>query len=129
MEGSPKNYAGSLKKAAKIIRKQSSVTCIERLVGDHCHSGINKAILLANMDRVLAKSDIHIASRYAELVTDHQPPRTDLHHIQREHQRTVARLPAITRHTELLAANPFLAQSLRNRVLTSTRSITFRPKL
>jgi len=81
------------------------------------------------MDRVLAKSDIHIASRYAELVTDHQPPRTDLHHIQREHQRTVARLLAITRHTELLAANPFLAQSLRNRVLTSTRSITFRPKL
>jgi phosphoenolpyruvate carboxylase len=36
--------------------------------------------------------------------------------IQREHQRTVARVLAITRQTELLAGNPLLARSLRNRL-------------
>jgi phosphoenolpyruvate carboxylase len=70
--------------------------------------------LLSNMDMVLAKSDIHIASRYAELVTDTKLRESIFNRIQREHQRTVARLLAITRQTELLGANPLLARSLRN---------------
>jgi phosphoenolpyruvate carboxylase len=72
--------------------------------------------LLSNMDMVLAKSDIHIASRYAELVTDIKLRESIFNRIQQEHRRTVARVLAITRQTELLAANPLLARSLRNRM-------------
>ncbi len=72
--------------------------------------------LLSNLDMVLAKSDLHIASRYAELVTDIELRESIFNRIQREHQRTVARVLAIMRQTELLAANPLLARSLRNRL-------------
>jgi phosphoenolpyruvate carboxylase len=72
--------------------------------------------LLSNMDMVLAKSDIHIASRYAELVADIKLRESIFKRIQGEHQRSVARLLAITRQAELLAANPLLARSLRNRI-------------
>ena len=72
--------------------------------------------LISNMDMVLAKSDMHIASRYAELVTDIKLREAIFNRIQQEHQRTVARVLAITRQTELLSANPLLARSLRNRV-------------
>jgi len=72
--------------------------------------------LLSNMDMVLAKSDIHIASRYAELVGDIELREFIFGRIRTEHQRTVARVLGITRQSELLAANPLLARSLRNRV-------------
>ena len=72
--------------------------------------------LLSNMDMVLAKSDIHIASRYAELVGDMTLRESIFKRIQHEYQRTVARLLKITRQSELLAGNPLLARSLRNRV-------------
>jgi phosphoenolpyruvate carboxylase len=72
--------------------------------------------LLSNMDMVLAKSDLHIASRYAELVGDRQLREFIFGRIRTEHERTVARVLGITRQTELLAANPLLARSLRNRI-------------
>ncbi len=72
--------------------------------------------LLSNMDMVLAKCDLHIASRYAELVSDIKVRDAIFKRIREEHQRTVARLLAITRQTELLAANPLLSRSLRNRL-------------
>jgi phosphoenolpyruvate carboxylase len=72
--------------------------------------------LLSNMDMVLAKSDIHIASRYAELVDDVELRDAIFGRIAAEHASTVAHLLAITRQTELLAANPLLARSFRNRV-------------
>jgi phosphoenolpyruvate carboxylase len=72
--------------------------------------------LLSNMDMVLAKCDLHIASRYAELVSDIRARDAIFKRIQDEHQRTVTRLLAITRQTELLAANPLLSRSLRNRL-------------
>jgi phosphoenolpyruvate carboxylase len=72
--------------------------------------------LLSNMDMVLAKSDIHIASRYAELVGDVELRATIFGRIAAEHTRAVAQLLAITRQTELLAANPLLARSFRNRL-------------
>jgi phosphoenolpyruvate carboxylase len=72
--------------------------------------------LLSNMDMVLAKSDIHIASRYAELVGDAELREFIFGRIRTEHQHTVARVLGITRKAELLAANPLLARSLRNRV-------------
>ncbi|HTS53310.1 MAG TPA: phosphoenolpyruvate carboxylase, partial [Burkholderiales bacterium] len=71
--------------------------------------------LLSNMDMVLAKADIHIASRYAALVTDQQLRDRIFGRIQDEMQRTVNHLLAITGQRALLESNPSLARSLRNR--------------
>ena len=71
--------------------------------------------LLSNMDMLLAKSDISIASRYAELVTDAALRESIFAQIQDEWHRTVRYLLAITGQSELLEANPALSRSLRNR--------------
>ena len=71
--------------------------------------------LLSNMDMLLAKSDISIASRYAELVTDVDLRESIFGRIQEEWHRTVRYLLAITGQSELLEANPALSRSLRNR--------------
>ncbi|MEO8156211.1 MAG: phosphoenolpyruvate carboxylase [Betaproteobacteria bacterium] len=71
--------------------------------------------LLSNMDMLLAKSDISIASRYAELVTDVALRESIFGQIQDEWHRTVRHLLAITGQNELLEANPALSRSLRNR--------------
>jgi len=71
--------------------------------------------LLSNMDMLLAKSDISIASRYAELVTDAALRDGIFARIQDEWHRTVRYLLAITGQSELLEANPALSRSLRNR--------------
>jgi len=64
---------------------------------------------------LLAKSDISIASRYAELVTDVDLRESIFGRIQEEWHRTVRYLLAITGQSELLEANPALSRSLRNR--------------
>jgi phosphoenolpyruvate carboxylase len=71
--------------------------------------------LLSNMDMLLAKSDISIASRYAELVTDVALREDIFALIQEEWHETVKYLLAITGQTELLESNPALSRSLRNR--------------
>ena len=71
--------------------------------------------LLSNMDMLLAKSDINIASRYAELVTDGELRERIFTRIQDEWHRTVRWLLSITRQKELLETNPALSRSLRNR--------------
>jgi phosphoenolpyruvate carboxylase len=67
------------------------------------------------MDMLLAKSDISIASRYAELVTDLELRTSIFGRIQEEWQLTVRHLLTITGQSELLEANPALSRSLRNR--------------
>jgi len=71
--------------------------------------------LLSNMDMLLAKSDISIASRYAELVTDAELRERIFSRILDEWHRTLRWLLAITGQGELLEANPALSRSLRNR--------------
>ncbi len=71
--------------------------------------------LLSNMDMVLAKSDLAIASRYAELVEDAELRERIFGRIREEWQRTRRQLLAITGHDELLGENPLLARSIRNR--------------
>ena len=71
---------------------------------------------ISNMDMVLFKSDIHIASRYAELVGDADLREDVFGRIRREMQRTIEHLLAITEQKELLESNPSLARSFRNRV-------------
>ena len=71
--------------------------------------------VLSNLDMVLAKTDLAIASRYAELVSD-APVRSQIFgRIEAEWQRARRWLAAITEQAELLADNPTLARSIRNR--------------
>lgn len=71
--------------------------------------------LLSNMDMVLAKTDLGIASRYAELVTDVSLREQIFSRIQEEWQRSVKWLFQITGHSELLEDNPTLARSIQIR--------------
>jgi phosphoenolpyruvate carboxylase len=72
--------------------------------------------LLSNMDMVLAKSDIAIASRYAKLVADEVLRESIFGCISAEHARTVAALKQITGQEALLDVNPLMQRSLRNRL-------------
>ncbi|GJL76600.1 MAG TPA: phosphoenolpyruvate carboxylase [Nitrosomonas sp.] len=71
--------------------------------------------LLSNMDMVLAKTDMGIASRYAELVTDIVLRDQIFGRIHEEWKRCKKWLFAITGNTELLQDNPTLARSIHNR--------------
>lgn len=71
--------------------------------------------LLSNMDMVLAKSDMGIASRYAELVTDAELRENIFGRIKDEWERSQKWLFAITGNTELLQDNPTLMRSISNR--------------
>ncbi len=73
------------------------------------------ATLLSNMDMVLSKTDLAIASRYAELVSDLKLRESIFPRIRSEHAATVRQLLAITGTDRLLHANPLLARSIRNR--------------
>ncbi len=71
--------------------------------------------VLSNMDMVLAKSDLAVASRYAELVSDPGLREAVFGRIAAEWQRARRWLAEITGQPELLAENPTLARSIRNR--------------
>ena len=70
--------------------------------------------LLSNMEMVLAKSDLAIAARYAQLVPNRARRDRIFGQIGAEHGRTVAMLRLLTQR-ELLADNPALLASLRER--------------
>jgi phosphoenolpyruvate carboxylase len=72
--------------------------------------------LLSNMDMVLSKSDLAIASRYAGLVEDEALRAAIFGRIKQEWELTVRHLLAISGRDQLLADNPLLARSLRNRL-------------
>ncbi|HKB22959.1 MAG TPA: phosphoenolpyruvate carboxylase [Methyloceanibacter sp.] len=71
--------------------------------------------LLSNMDMVLAKSNIAIASRYAELVEDTELREAIFPRLRAEWQYTIEILLAITGQHALLDQNPLLARSIKNR--------------
>ncbi|WP_303785564.1 phosphoenolpyruvate carboxylase [Azovibrio restrictus] len=71
--------------------------------------------LLSNMDMVLAKTDLAIASRYAELVTDPTLRQQVFGRIQAEWELTRQHLLAIEEQQDFLADNPLLKRSIRNR--------------
>ncbi|MCU6499980.1 phosphoenolpyruvate carboxylase [Rugamonas sp. A1-17] len=73
------------------------------------------ATLLSNMDMVLAKTDLAIASRYAELVQDKELRERIFKRITEEHANTLDILQSITGASERLAGNPLLARSIQNR--------------
>ncbi|MBS0316114.1 MAG: phosphoenolpyruvate carboxylase [Proteobacteria bacterium] len=71
--------------------------------------------LLSNIDMVLAKSDLALASRYADLVADARLRRKVFGAIEAEWQRTVEALALITQERQRLAHNAALARSIRHR--------------
>jgi phosphoenolpyruvate carboxylase len=71
--------------------------------------------VLSNMGMVLAKTDLGLAARYAELVPDEDLRSRVFDQIAAEHDRTSRMLLAVTGDDELLSDNPSLARSIRNR--------------
>jgi phosphoenolpyruvate carboxylase len=71
--------------------------------------------LLSNMDMVLAKSDLALASRYAELVSDTRLRKKIFTAIEAEWHRTADALAQITGEKNRLASNPALDRSIRHR--------------
>jgi phosphoenolpyruvate carboxylase len=71
--------------------------------------------LLSNMDMVIAKSDLALASRYAELVQDVKLRKKILADIEAEWHRTAKALAFITGEKSRLANNPSLARSIQHR--------------
>lgn len=71
--------------------------------------------LLSNMDMVLAKSDMALASLYAELVEDKALRKKVFAAIEAEWQRTVDALSLITGEAERLAGNAALRRSIEHR--------------
>ena len=74
------------------------------------------ATTLANMEMVLAKSDMHIARRYAGLVEDKALADTIFGRIEAEWERTVAALLTISGQNALLDRHLDLAEALRTRL-------------
>ncbi|MGP1681903.1 MAG: phosphoenolpyruvate carboxylase, partial [Giesbergeria sp.] len=71
--------------------------------------------LLSNMDMVLAKSDLALASRYSELVQDARLRKKVFGAIEAEWHRTADVLTRITGDKQRLAHNTALARSIRHR--------------
>ncbi len=74
------------------------------------------ATTLANMEMVLAKSDMLIARRYAGLVEDKALAQTIFGRIEAEWNKTVEALLSISGQTALLDRHPDLAEALRTRL-------------
>jgi phosphoenolpyruvate carboxylase len=72
-------------------------------------------VMLANMDMLLAKTDLGIASRYARLARDQKRATSLLGRIEAEQALSMRHLFAIQRSKSLLDSNPTLARSIRNR--------------
>ncbi len=71
--------------------------------------------LLSNMDMVMAKSDLALASRYAELVEDARLRKKIFTAIEAEWHRTANALALITGDKQRLAHNTALQRSIRHR--------------
>ena len=70
---------------------------------------------LSNMDMVLSKSSLAIASRYSRLVEDVSLRETIFARISREWRDSVDALNTIMEQLRLLESNPLLDRSIRNR--------------
>ena len=71
--------------------------------------------MLSNMAMVLAKTDLAVASRYAELVPDASLRESIFARLAADHRRTIELVLQITGKDALLYDNPTLARSIRDR--------------
>ncbi|NWG76632.1 MAG: phosphoenolpyruvate carboxylase, partial [Rubrivivax sp.] len=72
--------------------------------------------LLANLDMVLAKSDLRIAQRYVELVDDRKLGKRIFAAIEAEWRRTNEAMTLITGERQRLASNPALLRAIEHRL-------------
>jgi phosphoenolpyruvate carboxylase len=72
-------------------------------------------MLVSNLEMVLSKTDMGIASRYADLVPDRALRDSIFSAIREERDRTIAMITTITGR-ELLGDSPLLARAIRNRI-------------
>jgi len=72
--------------------------------------------LIANMDMVLAKTDLAVASRYAQLVENVMLRKQVFQRIVREHELTAQALTLLLESPLRLAGNPTLAESIKRRL-------------
>ena len=72
--------------------------------------------LLSNMDMVLAKTDLAMAGRYAELVEDESLRNRVFNRITREYALTTEALDLLLESPVRLAGNPALAESIKRRL-------------
>ncbi|MFP5466900.1 MAG: phosphoenolpyruvate carboxylase [Gammaproteobacteria bacterium] len=72
-------------------------------------------VLLSNMDMVMAKSDLALASRYAELVNDRRLRNKVFAALEAEWHRTAEALALITGEQQRLVDNAALQRSMRHR--------------
>ena len=91
--------------------REEGITLLQDM---HTHWPFFQA-LLSNMDMVLAKTNMAIASRYAALVSDLGLRNRVFQRISSERETTIALLLSITGSDQLLAGNPLLERSIRNR--------------
>jgi phosphoenolpyruvate carboxylase len=95
-------------------RERHGAAGVRRLARFHRESPFLQT-LLSNMDMVLAKSDLAVASRYAEMVGDRALARRIAARIKAEWELAAEGLFAITGQREFLGGNPALARSIKNR--------------
>ena len=72
--------------------------------------------LLSNMNMVLAKTDLAVASRNAQLVSDSRLRKFIFDRIALEQERTLTAFAAIAEANERLAENLHLARAIKNRL-------------
>ncbi|MGQ0749730.1 MAG: phosphoenolpyruvate carboxylase [Betaproteobacteria bacterium] len=101
-------------------------TAFRRFIENRRHDGLDVLramhrewpffnVLLSNMDMVMAKCDLGIGARYADLVRSDGLRILVYERIREEWQLTARALSEITGQRDFLEANPALARSLRNR--------------
>lgn len=93
------------------LKKPEALALLQKM---HQEWPFFKAIL-SNIDMVMAKSDLALASRYASLVADKQVRETVFGEIEAQWQLTRRALVSITGNKTLLTTNPSLARSIRHR--------------
>jgi phosphoenolpyruvate carboxylase len=100
--------------AAKQFIEQNGVSGLSQLQAMYKHWAFFRG-LISNMDMVLSKTDMGIASRYAELVEDIELRERIFGAINSEYEITLKMLFAVTGNSTLLQDNPSIARSLQTR--------------
>jgi phosphoenolpyruvate carboxylase len=72
--------------------------------------------LIANVDMVIAKTDLTVAKRYSQMLSDVALREHIFAHIEAEYKLTVAALNLLQDTDERLSSNPILADSIKNRL-------------
>lgn len=72
--------------------------------------------LISNVDMVIAKTDLTVAKRYAQMLQDENLRETIFSRIENEYNLTVEALNLLQDTNERLSNNPVLADSIKNRL-------------